>query len=89
MRESFVFYKSFYNAIEMLPQKERLKNYQAIICHGLELAESPDVSGVVTELVYPLIDRSNARYDAQKRNGKLGGRPKTVGENQNPNETQP
>ncbi|MGN1097290.1 MAG: DUF6291 domain-containing protein [Clostridia bacterium] len=80
MRESFVFYKSYYSAVEQLPKKDRLKAYRAIICHGLGMEDNPDFTGgvgIVTELVYPLIDRSNARYDACRQNGKKGGRPKT------------
>ena len=74
MKESFIFYRSFYEAIEDLPEKEQLKLYKAIIKYGLEDEESEltGVSKTIFKLIKPQVKANNARYE----NGKKGGRPK-------------
>lgn len=71
-RESIVFYKSFYEAIKELDEKDRLSAFEAIIEYGL-YGEEPEESGIVKAifaLVRPQIDANNKRY----KNGLKGGR---------------
>lgn len=96
MRESFVFYASFYKAIEELDEKKQLKLYKSIIKLALENEENENLSGIekaIFELIKPQILANNKRYE----DGKKGGRPnnkkstgfeneKTTGfENEKPN----
>lgn len=74
-RESFIFYKSFYEATRDLPKDIQLEVYTAIIEYALygRLPEDlkPIAKGMFT-LMKPNIDVNNARYE----NGKRGGRPR-------------
>lgn len=75
MRDSFVFYRSFADAIAGLPLEEYKKVMQAIIGYALDGTE-PTAGGIeytVFRLVKPQIDANNKRYE----NGKKGGRPIT------------
>lgn len=76
MKESFVFYKSFYKAIQKVKNKELKADIYDAIC---ELAlnendiELTDATGqIIMELIKPQINANNERYI----NGKKGGRPK-------------
>lgn len=81
MRDSFVFYRSFADAIAGLPPEEYKKVMQAIIGYALDGTE-PTAGGIeytVFCLVKPQIDANNKRYE----NGKKGGRPITKQEPSN------
>ena len=81
MRDSFVFYLSFADAIAGLPPEEYKKVMQAIIGYALDGTE-PTAGGIeytVFCLVKPQIDANNKRYE----NGKKGGRPITKQEPSN------
>lgn len=81
MRDSFVFYRSFADAIAGLPPEEYKKVMQAIIGYALDGTE-PTAGGIeytVFCLVKPQIDANNKRYE----NGKKGGRPITKREPSN------
>ena len=70
-----VFYRSFYEAIENLPNKNKLNVLTALFEYALNGFEM-ELSGVdktVFLLVKPQIDANNKRY----QNGSKGGRPKT------------
>ena len=95
MRDSFVFYRSFANAIRSLPKKERLALVEAVMDLALDGVET-ELTGVaygMMELIKPQIIANNLRYE----NGTKGGRPKkTIGfekgdslENQNVTKTKP
>lgn len=74
MRDSFVFYKSWADSIEMLPKTQQLDMYKSIINYALK-GNPPELSGtanIIFELVKPLLDANNKRY----KNGCTGGRPK-------------
>ena len=74
MRESFVFYQSFYEALKELPDNVRLKLYDMIAVYALTGEES-DCSGIekaVFSLIKPQIKANNQRY----LNGCNGGKPK-------------
>ena len=84
MRDSMVFYRSFYEAIENLPNKNKLNVLTALFEYALNGFEM-ELSGVdktVFLLVKPQIDANNKRYE----NGKKGGRNKAKN---NQKETKP
>lgn len=93
MRDSVLFYRSFVEAIDMLPEDEQLKAYRAIARYGLDGTEpEPEIDSVymaVFLLAKPQIDANNRRYE----NGKRGGRPKATdkeaGNNQAETKTKP
>lgn len=72
-RNSFVFYRSFYEALADLKDKDRYACIDAICRYAL-YGEEPEAKGVVSmvlKLTQPSIDRNNDRY----LNGMKGGRP--------------
>lgn len=74
MRDSVLFYRSFVDAIDILPEEEQLKAYRAIARYGLDGIE-PELEslyGAVFLLAKPQIDANNRRYE----NGCKGGAPK-------------
>lgn len=81
MKNSFVFYRSFYEAIEDLDDATQLEIYKAIAAYSLN-GEVPDLSGfskTVFTLVKPQLDANNKRYENGKKgaeHGKKGGRPR-------------
>ena len=83
MRNSFVFYRSFYEAIRELPRDVQGEVYSAIMEYGLNgecrTEQLKPIARSVFILIKPLIDKNNARYG----NGCKGGRPK----NENQTET--
>lgn len=92
-RISFVFYKSFYEAINELDPEDREACYTALMRYVFE-GEEPKMKGVtkaIFNLIKPQIDANNVRFE----NGCKGGRPpkentekKTEQKpNQNQNET--
>lgn len=79
MRESFVFYKNFYETIKILPKKQFLIILEAIIEYGLYKKEPIDLPLVLQALFENFkcsIDKAQKRYDSSVKNGKLGGAPK-------------
>lgn len=80
-RESFVFYRSFYEAINELPEETQLEVYKAITSYALEgeLTELAGLPKVIFTLIKPQLDANNKKY----LDGKKGGRPpkqeKTLG----------
>jgi len=74
-KESFVFYRSFYEAIQMIPEQERLQIYEAIAELALNgnQTETSGSAAVIMKLIEPQILANNRKYE----NGKKGGRPKT------------
>lgn len=75
MRESMVFYRSFYQAVEDLPPEEFKASVMAILGYGLD-GKCEEVSGVsksILALVKPQIDKNNKRYE----NSLKGGRKST------------
>lgn len=90
MRESFIFYASFYEALKELPNELRLEIFDAVCEFSLN-GKEPELTGVaraIFALIRPQIAANFARYE----NGCKGGRPKTEtkpNENQNQTETKP
>lgn len=91
MRDSFVFFKSFYESIKNLEDKYQLELYNAICEYSLYGTDPVGLSPIATALftlMKPNIDSSTRRYDANVNNGKKGGRPKKNKLEENPTETQ-
>ena len=75
MRDSFIFYRSFFEASNALNDADKLELLDAICEFGLNLNETktkPMVSAMFS-LIKPQLAANAARYE----NGKKGGRPKT------------
>lgn len=72
-RESFVFYRSFFEAIEEVEPQDQLPIYRAIAMYALDRKE-PKLTGfakVLWRLIKPQIDANWARFE----NGCKGGAP--------------
>lgn len=77
-KESIVFYRSFYEAIDELKPTEYKNTMNAILQYAFDGVE-PELKGVakvVFSLVKPQIDANQKRYSASVENGKKGGAPK-------------
>lgn len=78
-KDSFVFYRSFFEALQDLNDKDRLKLYDAICNLALngEDTELKGITNTVFKLIKPQVFANTKRYV----NGKKGGRPKkeTIG----------
>lgn len=93
MRDSIVFYRSFYEAIKEIPIEQQGIVYNAIYGYALDGVE-PELNGIAKAiflLVKPQIDANNSRYENGKKgaeHGKKGGRPKNENPKETPNEPQ-
>ena len=92
-KDSFVFYRSFYDAIQNIPKDSQLELYSALFEYAFN-GEEPEFSDGIAKalfvLIKPNIDSANARYQANYENGKKGGRPKEKPkENQNKTQRKP
>lgn len=78
-KNSFVFYRSFFEALQDLNDKDRLKLYDAICDLALndEDTQLKGIANTVFKLIKPQVIANTERYT----NGKKGGRPKkeTIG----------
>lgn len=75
MRDGFIFYASFHEAISQLDDANQLELYKAVVTYGLT-GEEPTLEGIAKAmftLIKPQLDANQKRYE----NGKKGGRPKT------------
>ena len=75
MRDSFIFYRSFYEAAQDLEDADRLKFYDAVLeyaLNGSETLTERSSARAVFKSVRPQIDVNNQRYE----NGKKGGAPR-------------
>jgi hypothetical protein len=89
-KNSFIFYRSFFEAIFEVKNEEKLQIYEAISNYALNKIE-PNLKGTAKAifiLIKPQLDANNTRYE----NGNKGGRPKTKTKpkrNQNETKTKP
>ncbi len=86
-RESFIFYRSFYESLQELPDQERLEVLDGIIEYALN-DEEPAGSGIVKALFVafkPQLDANDRKYE----NGLKGGRPKKPNQNQTETKAKP
>lgn len=75
MRDSFIFYRSFYEAIKDLPRDIQGEIYTAIMeysLYGNETENLKPIARSIFTLIKPQIDVNNKRFE----NGSKGGRPK-------------
>lgn len=85
-RDSFVFYRSFFEAISELKEKDQASVLLAICDYALNGNERKlnGISAAMFMLMKPNLDANQRKYE----NGKKGGRPKTEKEpNANQNKT--
>ena len=76
MTDGFVFYASFYQAVSVLPEEERLAAYDMICRYALTGDEPERITGAayaVYLMAKPQIDKNRQR----RENGAKGGRPIT------------
>lgn len=78
-RNSFVFYASYKEAIDNLPNEQKLNLFNAICDYALnskitKLKTKTEKS--LFNLIIPTLDSSIKRYEANAKNGKKGGAPK-------------
>lgn len=69
MRDSVVFYRSFYDAIKNIPEADQLKSYTAIMEYAMNDVQ-PEIDGIALAiflLVKPQIDANNKRYENGKK----------------------
>nr|DAW31802.1 MAG TPA: hypothetical protein [Caudoviricetes sp.] len=74
-RESFVFYRSFYEGIKELPRDIQGEVLTAIMEYGLNgvtTENQKQITKAMFALIKPQLDANNQRFE----NGKKGGRPK-------------
>lgn len=78
-RDSFIFYRSFFESLSGLSLEEKAKCYDAIADYALNNCEPvlEPVTRVVFTLVKPQIDANKKKFE----NGLKGGRPSSVKEN--------
>jgi len=80
-RDSFVFYRSFFEAIKGLPKEDQCLMFGAIADYSLDQIE-PNLTGinkVVWTLIKPQLDANTKRFINGEKGGKhgsKGGRPK-------------
>lgn len=73
-RNTFIFYRSFYEAAKCLPPEIRVAVYDAIISYALDGVIEDNLDGVpraLFVLMRPVLDTDILR----RQNGSLGGRP--------------
>jgi len=89
MRESSIFYRSFYEAIKDLPPENQVEVYTAVFEYALNFKEL-ELSGIsktIFTLIKPQIQANNKKYKTGKLGGeygKLGGRGKKRKEKETP-----
>lgn len=73
-RDSFIFYRSFFESIEKLKKKDQLTLFSYICRYALgeETEKLDGVAAAIFDLIKPQIDANTRRYEG----GKKGGRPK-------------
>lgn len=89
MRDSFVMYESYIDALRALPPEHFKIAMLAIADYALygKMPDEPFLLAMVGMVKYQ-VDKNNAKYDASVENGKKGGRPKTQQNLTEPNKTQ-
>ena len=86
-RDSFIFYRSFFESIEDLAPEEQLAIYKAICAYALNgvIPQLKGSSAAIFKLIRPILDANFVRF----QNGKKGGRPKKDVDSDNQEKTKP
>lgn len=81
MNDSFIFYKSYYDAISSLDREQQLNIYDAICRYSLygEETELSKIEKAIFTLIKPTLEANFKR----REDGKKGGRPKKNNEEKN------
>lgn len=74
MNESAVFYRSFYEAIRLLPEKQRLEAYDVVMAYAID-GEEPEECDPYVEVVFTLIKPQIDANNKRRSDGGKGGRP--------------
>ena len=78
-KQSFVFYRSFYEAISKVSSKELKADIFEAICElGLDnntIELTDNIGRIIIDLIRPQIVANNCRYEKGLSNGVFGGRP--------------
>lgn len=93
MRDSFMFYRSFFESFTELSQKDRLKLFDALCNYALNDVE-PELSGIpaaIFVLLKPQVDANNRKYENAKKGGRPSGNQNETKDKpkENQNETKP
>jgi hypothetical protein len=78
IRDSFIVFKNFVDAINALPDEYQLETYKALMNYGLNGDIPQNLSPVANAMLISFskgMETSVARYVASVENGKKGGRP--------------
>jgi len=72
-KDTFIYYRSFWDAIQTRPDNERLALYDAILLYAFEGKQSElhEVESAIFTLIKPQIDANHRKWE----NGLKGGRP--------------
>lgn len=85
MAENFVWYGSFTDTLELLDEPLQVELFKAIIAYGSK-CEEPEFSSSLMQAMFisirNAIDNAKARYEESVENGKKGGRPPKLSEDQ-------
>lgn len=89
-KDSFIFYRSFYEAIKNVPKKHRASVYEAVFDYVFDnkLPTLCGVSEALWLLIKPQLDANRVRYENGLKgaeHGKKGGRPRKTDNEENPN----
>ena len=98
IRDSFVIFKNWAEAINTLPEEYQLETYKALVNYGLNGDIPEGLSPVAHAMLISFstgMENNILRYNASVENGKKGGRPKKdenlevkLEENEKPRKTQ-
>lgn len=89
IRDSFVIFKNWAEAINALPEENQLETYKALAEYGLKGEMPQDISPVSKAMLISFsvsMESNIAKYNASVENGKLGGRPPKDKNQNKPNE---
>ena len=88
IRDSFVIFKNWAEAINTLPEEYQLETYKGLVEYGLNGSIPENLSPIANAMLISFssgMENNILRYKASVENGKKGGRPKNL---EKPNETQ-
>ena len=77
-KDAFVCYRSYIEAIRLLPEDKRWGYFESIMLYALDNAEptfSENIESAIFTLMKANLDSCNKRYTSSVENGKKGGRP--------------
>lgn len=78
-RDSILFYRSFYEALQGLPKDIQLEIYTAVMEYGLNGVIPDDLKPVARgmfALMKPVLDSNNVRFENGKKGGRKPGKAK-------------